>query len=87
MDNIKIAEYKRNCLLGAVGALLMVVGDLSLSMVKADSSDEGLYIREAYRKLCLDKEKITVQNAQMQLYKMLKNAKYVNKCEKAFDIY
>lgn len=41
----------------------------------------------AYRKLCLDKEKITVQNAQIRLYKMLKNAKNVNKCEKAFDIY
>lgn len=48
MDNIKIAEYKRNCLLGAVGALLMVVGDLSLSVVKVDSSDEGLYICEDY---------------------------------------
>ena len=48
MDNIKITEYKRNCLLGAVGALLMVVGDVSLSLVKADSADEGLYIREAY---------------------------------------
>ncbi len=41
----------------------------------------------AYRKLCLDKEKIIMQNAQIRLYKMLKNANNVNKCEKTFDIY
>ena len=40
--------YRRNCLLGAVGAALMAVGDLCLSIIPAGSEDNGLFIREAY---------------------------------------
>lgn len=35
-------------MLGALGALLMVVGDLALSIIHSDKSDRGLYVREAY---------------------------------------
>ena len=41
-------EYQKNCLLGAVGAALLIVGDLCLSMVSANKADSGLYMREAY---------------------------------------
>lgn len=41
-------EYRRNCLLGAIGALLLTVGDLCLSLITPNSADSGLYIREAY---------------------------------------
>lgn len=40
--------YRRDCLLGAVGALLMLVGDLCLSVIKASPNDSGLFQREAY---------------------------------------
>ena len=40
--------YQRDCLLGALGALLMLVGDLCLSVVPASSGDSGLFAREAY---------------------------------------
>ena len=40
--------YRRNCLLGAVGAALMAVGDLCLSIIPAGNGDNGLFIREAY---------------------------------------
>ena len=40
--------YRRNCLLGAIGAALMAVGDLCLSIIPAGSEDNGLFIREAY---------------------------------------
>ena len=35
-------EYQKNCLLGAVGAALLIVGDLCLSMVSANKADSGL---------------------------------------------
>ena len=41
-------EYQKNCLLGAVGAALLIIGDLCLSMVSANKADSGLYMREAY---------------------------------------
>ena len=41
-------KYRRDLLLGALGALLMTVGDLSLSIIPASDSDGGLYLREAY---------------------------------------
>ncbi len=40
--------YRRDCLLGTVGALLMLVGDLCLSVIKASPNDSGLFQREAY---------------------------------------
>lgn len=40
--------YRRDCLLGALGALLMLVGDLCLSVIKASPDDSGLFQREAY---------------------------------------
>lgn len=41
-------HYARNCLFGALGALLMLVGDLCLSVVPAAAGDSGLFAREAY---------------------------------------
>ena len=40
--------YQRDCLFGALGALLMLVGDLCLSMVPANPGDSGLFARQAY---------------------------------------
>ena len=40
--------YRRDCLLGALGALLMIVGDLCLSTVPASSGGSGLFLRESY---------------------------------------
>lgn len=40
--------YRRDCLLGALGAALMLVGDLCLSVIPASPGDSGLFLREAY---------------------------------------
>ncbi len=40
--------YRRDCLLGALGAALMLVGDLCLSVIPANPGDSGLFLREAY---------------------------------------
>lgn len=40
--------YRRDCLLGALSALLMLVGDLCLSVIPASSGDSGLFARAAY---------------------------------------
>ena len=40
--------YKRDALLGALGAFLMLVGDLCLSVIPASPGDSGLFAREAY---------------------------------------
>lgn len=40
--------YQRDCLLGALGAFLMLIGDLCLSVIPASPSDSGLFMREAY---------------------------------------
>ena len=42
-------QYKRDALLGALGAFLMLVGDLLLSVIPASIGDSGLFMREAYR--------------------------------------
>ena len=34
--------YRRDCLLGALGAALMLVGDLCLSVIPAAPGDSGL---------------------------------------------
>lgn len=40
--------YRRDCWLGALGAALMLVGDLCLSIIPASPGDSGLFLREAY---------------------------------------
>lgn len=40
--------YRRDCFLGALGAALMLVGDLCLSVIPAIPGDSGLFLREAY---------------------------------------
>lgn len=45
---IEKKRYRRHCLLGALGAFLMLVGDLCLSVIPASPSDSGLFVREAY---------------------------------------
>ena len=40
--------YARDCWLGALSALLMLVGDLCLSVIPASQGDSGLFLREAY---------------------------------------
>ena len=40
--------YRRDSLLGAIGALLMLVGDLCLSVIQTNPNDSGLFQREAY---------------------------------------
>lgn len=41
-------SYQREALLGALGAFLMLVGDLCLSVIPASPGDSGLFAREAY---------------------------------------
>lgn len=43
-----VRAYRRSSLLGALGALLMLVGDLCLSVIPANTGDSGLFAREAY---------------------------------------
>lgn len=47
--NIKeLKRYKMDALLGALGAFLMLIGDLCLSVIPASQGDSGLFAREAY---------------------------------------
>lgn len=39
--------YQSDCLLGALGALFMLVGDWCLSVIPASPGDSGLFAREA----------------------------------------
>ena len=48
MDIKDLKAYKRDALLGALGAFLMLIGDLCLSVIPASQSDSGLFLREAY---------------------------------------
>ena len=48
MDLKALKSYKRDALLGALGAFLLIVGDLCLSMIPANPGDSGLFTREAY---------------------------------------
>lgn len=45
---MNLKAYRRDSLLGALGALLMLVGDLCLSVIPASAGDSGLFAREAY---------------------------------------
>ena len=46
LKDLKI--YRRDALLGALGAFLMLVGDLCLSFIPANQGDSGLFARAAY---------------------------------------
>lgn len=48
MEHKEKIKYQRNCLLGALGAALLIVGDLCISIVPASPADKGLYVRGAY---------------------------------------
>lgn len=48
MEQKEKIKYQRNCLLGALGAALLIVGDLCISIVPASPADKGLYVRGAY---------------------------------------
>ncbi len=48
METVNPKAYQRYCLFGALGALLMLVGDLCLSVIPASLGDSGLFVREAY---------------------------------------
>ena len=39
---------KKNLLAGAIGAFGMMLGDLTLSLVKPGAGDGGLFLREGY---------------------------------------
>lgn len=43
-----LKAYQRDCLLGTLSGLLMLVGDLCLSVVPYTAGDSGLFAREAY---------------------------------------
>ena len=47
-SNFNLKTYKRDCILGAIGAFLILVGDLCLSVIPASVGDGGLFMREAY---------------------------------------
>ena len=47
MEQKEKIKYQRNCLLGALGAALLIVGDLCISIVPASPADKGLYVRGA----------------------------------------
>ena len=48
MDFKKLRAYRRDALFGALGAFLMLVGDLCLSVIPASPGDSGLFARAAY---------------------------------------
>lgn len=48
MNVEELKKYRRDALLGAIGAFLMLVGDLCLSVISASPGDSGLFEREAY---------------------------------------
>lgn len=43
-----LKAYQRDCLLGTLSGLLMLAGDLCLSVVPYTAGDSGLFSREAY---------------------------------------
>lgn len=45
---LDLRAYRRDCWLGALGALFMLAGDLCLSVIPANAGDSGLFLREAY---------------------------------------
>lgn len=45
---LDLRAYRRDCWLGALGALFMLAGDLRLRVIPASAGDSGLFLREAY---------------------------------------
>ena len=48
MNRKELKKLRNDALLGALGAFLMLVGDLCLSVIPASPGDSGLFVREAY---------------------------------------
>lgn len=48
MNSKEMKVYRRYSMLGALGALLMLAGDLCLSIIPVSAGDSGLFVREAY---------------------------------------
>ena len=48
MDLKELKVYRNDAILGALGAFLMLTGDLCLSVIPTSQSDSGLFMREAY---------------------------------------
>ena len=48
MNGKELRRCKADALLGALGAFLMLIGDLCLSVTPASPGDSGLFMREAY---------------------------------------
>lgn len=45
---MNLKRFQRDCLLGALGWFLMLIGDLCLSVIPASQNDISLFTREAY---------------------------------------
>lgn len=45
---MNLKRFQRDCLLGALGWFLMLIGDLCLSVIPASQNDISLFAREAY---------------------------------------
>ena len=43
-----LKRYQRDCLLGALGWFMMLIGDLCLSVIPASQNDISLFVRESY---------------------------------------
>ena len=41
----EMKQYKRDALFGALGAFLMLIGDLCLSVIPASQSDSGVFAK------------------------------------------
>lgn len=48
MNPKELKNYRKDAMFGALGAFLMLVGDLCLSVIPASPGDSGLFAREAY---------------------------------------
>ncbi len=48
MELKDLKNYRRDALLGALGAILMLTGDLCLSVISPSQNDSGLFMRECY---------------------------------------
>lgn len=48
MNLNELKTYRRDALFGALGAFLMLIGDLCLSVIPASQGDSGLFDREVY---------------------------------------
>jgi len=48
MNTKELKQCRMDALLGALGAFLMLIGDLCLSVIPASPGDSGLFMREAY---------------------------------------